>query len=234
MLNSQANHRSDYPRDHPRYLNAEKYHEAGFDSFITSKVFLRLTSRLNTPSQPLPKVPKAPIQEKEEDSKSIITEEEGFIEALSEKKRKAKRMAEKAAAASVTQSKFSHSNPYDALSRASPTPPTSRPASAATQKATVDPYQVIDGTDSNKLIPQWDNDFWQTYGNKLRVYGTQEEQCDLTAKRKIAPVTEAHKQEHTLEDHDTTSPTAATESIRRGSVLSSLQESIQSLWLGKK
>ncbi|PGH02485.1 hypothetical protein GX51_04653 [Blastomyces parvus] len=30
-----------------------------------------------------------------------------------------------------------------------------------------------------RLIPQFSDDFWETYGNKLRVFGTLEEMCDL-------------------------------------------------------
>ena len=29
------------------------------------------------------------------------------------------------------------------------------------------------------MLQPWDSDFWRTYGNKLRVYGTEEEVCDL-------------------------------------------------------
>ena len=29
------------------------------------------------------------------------------------------------------------------------------------------------------LIPHWSSEFWKSYGNKLRVYGTVEEMCDL-------------------------------------------------------
>ena len=36
------------PRDQQQYYTSEKYHEAGFDSFVTAKVFLRLASRLKT------------------------------------------------------------------------------------------------------------------------------------------------------------------------------------------
>ena len=29
------------------------------------------------------------------------------------------------------------------------------------------------------LMPSFDSDFWKVYGNKLRVFGTREELCDL-------------------------------------------------------
>lgn len=39
------------------------------------------------------------------------------------------------------------------------------------------------GTRSGEMIQPWDSDFWRVYGNKLRVYGTVEEVCDLEAKK---------------------------------------------------
>ena len=34
--------------------------------------------------------------------------------------------------------------------------------------------------DRGELIPRFNSDFWEVYGNKLRVYGTAEEVCELT------------------------------------------------------
>ena len=33
------------------------------------------------------------------------------------------------------------------------------------------------------LIPSWDTEFWRTHGNKLRVFGTIEEVCDLSGRQ---------------------------------------------------
>ncbi len=41
----------------------------------------------------------------------------------------------------------------------------------------------LDNSKDTALVPGWENDFWHRYGNKLRVYGTVEEMCDLTAIR---------------------------------------------------
>lgn len=30
-----------------------------------------------------------------------------------------------------------------------------------------------------QLLPHWDSEFWTRYGNRLRVFGTEEEVCDL-------------------------------------------------------
>jgi len=176
----------------------------------------------------LPKTLKPPVTQ--EPVKATLDAEEDFIEKLS-KKKKEKQATDDAAAAA--KSRFGHSNPFEALAQAASTPSSSRPASAATQTSTVESKVEIDGTDSDKLIPQWDSDFWKTYGNKLRVYGTQEEECDLTAKRKaITAAAPEDSDEAENRDQDGLEPETA--HPRRGSIISTLQESIQSLWLGKK
>lgn len=144
---------------------------------------------------------------------------------MSEKNKKAKKAAEKAAAASTTQSKFSHSNPYDALAEVAPTPSVSNPAQTSAKASIQSPAD-------DRLIPAWTNDFWKTYGNKLRVYGTVEEQCDLTARRKIVSSSPEKTDDEDAQGLDEESTETTTK--RRGSVLASLQESLQSLWLGKK
>jgi len=166
--------------------------------------------------------------------KQIADDDGGFIEKLS-KNKKERKAAEDVAA----KSRFSHSNPFDALVQSTSTPSSSRPASAATQSSAIEPEIEIDGTDSDNLIPQWNSEFWQTYGNKLRVYGTQEEQCDLTAKRKIVPTASSDSekpddQEENKPQNDSETGPPSSVSPRRGSVLATLQESLQSLWPGKK
>lgn len=46
---------------------------------------------------------------------------------------------------------------------------------------------------NRKLLPPWDTDFWRVYGNKLRVFGTVEEVCDLTSPAQDATESAAAK-----------------------------------------
>jgi len=44
--------------------------------------------------------------------------------------------------------------------------------------------KVLDASEqpASRLMPPWDSDFWNVYGNKLRVNGTVEGHCDLSGR----------------------------------------------------
>lgn len=75
------------------------------------------------------------------------------------------------------------------------------------------------------LIPRWDSDFWRTYGNKLRVYGTIEEVCDLTARRQ-----QSRREADTLSENEETDDENAVSAIggRKPSILGELGKTIRS------
>lgn len=97
-------------------------------------------------------------------------------------------------------SKYSHSNSFDVLldhddeDIAEETPAST---SNAVKPATASPDLVSELNKLNlsnrrnhgSLIPSWDTDFWNVYGNKMRVFGTVEEVSDLTGKPKPASST---------------------------------------------
>lgn len=56
----------------------------------------------------------------------------------------------------------------------------------------VQEYDELSGYGKDGLIPRWQSNFWTQYGNKLRVYGTVEEVCDLTAVRKPVDAVARH------------------------------------------
>jgi poly(A)-specific ribonuclease len=218
-----------YPSDHPRYLNSEKYHEAGFDSFITSKVFLRLASRLNAP----PSAKLEPGAETTAAPRTSENEQAAFAETPSAKKRRKLIEEDAPAKPAASTTRFSHANLYDALPdesaetpTAASTPTKSLPEDRNTTNAT--PIQPLDSAKISELLPAWDTDFWQRYSNKLRVYGTQEEECDLTQKRKPVTATEAVEDEKKEEDE------GGVQLERRPSLLSTLGDSLQALLFSKK
>lgn len=92
------------------------------------------------------------------------------------------------------QPRFSHANAFeslrdlkdDLLPISAETPASTSnavpPASSLTKKSPK-PSHSKSGKDlrSRKgLLPSWDTHFWRVHGNKLRVFGTLEEMCDLT------------------------------------------------------
>lgn len=107
------------------------------------------------------------------------------------KKRKVKRRA----AASDPKTKFSHSNVYSSLlDLDNPRPvdaveetPTSTSRGGPRSKTAeqdlgkeLNKLKISHRKANRKLIPPWSTNFWNVYGNKLRVNGTVEEMCDLT------------------------------------------------------
>ena len=70
------------------------------------------------------------------------------------------------------------------------------------------------GEQDNKLIPPFNTNFWRVYGNRLRVFGTVEEMCDLTQKRIAQPRAEGSN----TVDADTTKPSTEQTGDRRGSI----------------
>jgi len=125
--------------------------------------------------------------------------------------------------------RFSHANLYDALpdesSEASPvvsTPTKSQPGDGNTTNDM--PIQPLDSAKISELLPAWDTEFWHKYSNKLRVYGTQEEECDLTQKRKTV----------TAVDPAIVEDEGGFQLERRPSVLSTINETLSAFWLGKK
>jgi poly(A)-specific ribonuclease len=234
----------DYPADHPRYLNSEKYHEAGYDSFVTSKVFLRLATRLNAPptatvtDKMIASTPTPPVQAS---TPTAIVEDEDVIEPITTRKKKKKAIVGDTSTPSASASRFSTANIYSMLeddNRESPvatpvvTKPDSPPAITVMSPLPVTP---VDNTKISGLMPGWNSEFWHTYGNKLRVFGTIEEVCDLTRKPRAKPVVEAaeegREQEEGQEDED---DEGGVELERRSSLLSMLQSGMQSLWPAKK
>jgi len=192
-------------------------------------VFLRLASRLNAP----------PSAKLEPSTETIATpripenEQAGFVETPSAKKRRKVIEEDAPAKPAPSTTRFSHANLYDALPDESSEPPTaaSTPTKShsevqKTQNTT--PIQPLDSAKISELLPAWDTDFWQRYSNKLRVYGTQEEECDLTAKCKNVTAPEEVEDEKKEEDE------GGVQLERRSSILSTINDTLSAFWLGKK
>ena len=172
----------------PPYLSEGRYHAAGFDSFVTMKVFLKLAGRMD-----------AAIRMKE----GRKTTETPATKAKNKKRKPRSKPSEDLAGGT-----FFDANPFENLPQndedadvplgennkqmdGAPVDATTMHPSSETpissSRAINRNDGVVDVTAMAKpviwashLIPAWENIFWKAYGNKLRVYGTQEEVCDLT------------------------------------------------------
>ena len=225
-------------KDHSKYSDLSIAHEAGYDSFMTARVVIRLSAKLeaaghyvdsddeegwHTPAEEgggvLIDLTNGASQQKSEPLKQPSASNH-FIHydstALTVPVR-----AEAAAPAPtvppspITKSKrpkraptkiktpFSHAGMFDALDNASADDEDSvdfdeieDQAGSGAVLITEDPIdgwntpppppvpKVLDASEepASRLMPPWDSDFWNVYGNKLRVNGTVEGVCDLSGR----------------------------------------------------
>ena len=107
------------------------------------------------------------------------------VKSKSSKQKKAKKAATKAKTA------FAHAGMFDLLQEESGDGnedvdenlrPTARPGihSRSASSLAVPEALSVEGKAATKMMPPWKSDFWNVYGNKLRVNGTVEGICDMT------------------------------------------------------
>lgn len=137
---------------HSRYTSPQQYlHEAGFDSYMTARVAIRLASRLDTSRPQTPE----PISTAESCGNKLIPLKNNPPTAKT-----ALQELEELFSINPLQIKESQcESPQIRLQfeeKAQLTPETQKPKPAL-------------------FMPSFDNNFWKTYGNRLRVNGTAEE-----------------------------------------------------------
>lgn len=214
--------------EHPKYSTTHALHEAGYDSYLTAKVLIRLSAQLHAAGAYLNdrehvltsdeenyhtapedggvslnpsvvpnrknegkkvRVPKgitsnrvAPsLQGVSLDAANDIHTSSTQVSSLQARKPKkaAKRMMKRTA--------FSHATVFDMLGDMSSeeqqeNPPleatvTSQPDSS--YRAPKETSQQLPQPKISTMMPQFESGFWRVYGNKLRVFGTVENVCDL-------------------------------------------------------
>jgi poly(A)-specific ribonuclease len=136
---------------HTRYQRAQHLHEAGYDSFLTAKNFIKQASQLPEARHTAP---------------PEVSETKPAHEPIADVVDKAsKRPAgPKNLSFAELQSKFAHQNLFDTLT-----------------EDTDGPEELDEPSDDDhaKLIPSFSSPVWKVYGNKLRVFGTSERVCAL-------------------------------------------------------
>lgn len=209
---------------HSKYIEQGVAHEAGYDSFLTAEVAIRLSNKLclsrenreknsaardeetptvdtsragaalnlmdtAVPPRRGPSYPDGPRSESSDSTSGggvplddrtnmqddVLNEKETILETKKRRKRKRKPRHLR------QQSMFSHAGMFDTLLEI-------EADDGASQGEEQEQVGDLDCTTHLKtakpllnlsMMPPFDNDFWKVYGNKLRVYGTQEGLCDL-------------------------------------------------------
>ncbi|KAL9612774.1 MAG: hypothetical protein Q9167_002659 [Letrouitia subvulpina] len=179
---------------HPEHLEYERAnlpHVAGFDSFLTAKVVIRLSAKLEKAGyyvdendKPIKKdeIPhrslkrKVPEREKELLDVSNQTQSKG-------KDSEGKSKKDSSTSPATASSRFSHPTKFDLLgdipSDEDPTPLSLLPHSSADRES-LPRKKEKQVSNTATLMPPFNSAFWNTYGNKLRVNGTIEQFCSLS------------------------------------------------------
>lgn len=143
---------------HTRYQNTACPHEAGYDSLLTAQNFLKQAVQLpGARSRASP----APLQH----SVSVVVQHTGGIEKVTSKTTLTKHNGNET---TNSRNKFAGKNVYEALEGIDP-------------EATIETLTVADS--GPELIPSFSAPVWKVYGNKLRVFGTQEKIFKLDSGR---------------------------------------------------
>lgn len=135
---------------HTRYRRAQHLHEAGYDSLLTAKNFIKQASQLPEARRMTAATP--PISETKPERQPIVD------------------TVKKPTAPSnhlsfgELQSKFAHQNLFDTLPE---------------DTDSLDESDELSDDDEAKLIPPFSSPVWKIYGNKLRIFGTSERVCAL-------------------------------------------------------
>lgn len=139
---------------HQKYIFRSSAHEAGYDSMLAAIAFMKLSVQLQ----------KGPIQYSSpgdlEGMKIGVAREKPQIQQMEQRMAEDLMMQEKEALSEDTVDliEFSDSESPKPVQRA-----------ALTEAETGDIAQKMP---VGELVPRVDSEFWRTYGNKLRVFGT--------------------------------------------------------------
>ena len=196
-------------KETPNYTSIQPLHEAGFDSYLTAMILIRLSSKIeqagryvDSDDESYETPPGAHDAKLQTSAKTLATSTPMRTTSHSQSvpqqtenttssenaqvlnpKRRFTETPKPSSPTRLTPSAFSHPGRFDLLDSLSdegggeqhpshsPSPPSG-------------PDHVLRPAADNflpafKMMPQWDSDFWNVYGNKLRVNGTVEGVCDL-------------------------------------------------------
>ncbi|KAL8873587.1 MAG: hypothetical protein Q9174_000979 [Haloplaca sp. 1 TL-2023] len=173
--------------DHPKYQIATPAHEAGFDSFLTAKALIRLSAMLESSGTYVDESYYTPPEERmaKGTNNLILLDVDGLSEQLQSSSISSRKSRDKSdsitpSTSDSKRSTFSHANSFDLLGDipSDEDPITLLPRPKKTSFEPPKSNRPKEG-EIGKRMPGWDSDFWNVYGNKLRVNGTIEQTCQV-------------------------------------------------------
>lgn len=148
--------------DHQKYSIQKLEHEAGYDSLLTAQVFIKLSVQLRDGG----------ISRTLMNNKASLTPDERSVTA---RDHSPGRLRGKKTGKKSTPSIHS-SNRFDFLAMEDTFEDTTSPS------ASLNADNIAHKGETGELIPRPSADFWEAYGNILRVFGTEERVCVLSRK----------------------------------------------------
>lgn len=132
--------------DHGKYQDTEAFHEAGYDSFLTAQIAVRLSHKLEMEGRYVDSGTEEGVAALEIDEGQTEGFEEGFMPSVADENWSQNRLKK--------------------------------------QAAVVMPGKMEGG------MPRFGSDFWRVYGNRLRVFGTEEGVCVLDGNGGDSPLSD--------------------------------------------
>ncbi|KAI4253718.1 MAG: hypothetical protein LQ352_003516 [Teloschistes flavicans] len=174
--------------EHPKYSAAKPSHEAGYDSYLTARVLIRLASKLessgmyindNDESYHTPPENQSPGDA----NGGVLLDNDGFSPlSHSNGTSSTKSRTQSSSTSASKPSPFSHPTVFDLLgdipSDEDPTALSPKEHDRSSSNMQVDPSKG-NSYEIGGRMPAWDSGFWSVYGNKLRVVGTIEQMCPV-------------------------------------------------------
>ncbi|KAL9039037.1 MAG: hypothetical protein Q9214_005039 [Letrouitia sp. 1 TL-2023] len=173
--------------EHLEYGQANLLHVAGFDSFLTAKILIRLSAKLESAGHSVDEN-KKPIKKDEllhhSPKKKAPKGERELLDVSNQSQSKIKdpegdSKKHSAASPPTAHSRFSHPTKFDLLGDI---PSDEDPTSLLLRShSSVDRESQAPVPTTTTLMPPFNSAFWNIYGNKLRVNGTLEQFCSLSS-----------------------------------------------------
>ena len=160
--------------DHSKYLSHGSAHEAGYDSFLTATVLIRLSSKLNADRSTLQGG--SQILSSDDDDYNEGTGGGVLLRSPSQRPAQEQKRPSRSDRPHGSQRK-STTRP----SRNTPLMTMTNRFEALGKPISASPTETLQPASAMRLMPSFDGDFWAVYGNKLRVFGTEEGICNLIA-----------------------------------------------------
>ena len=159
--------------EHTKYNNVEAYHEAGYDSYLTAQVAVRLSAKLEREG--------AYIDVERRDSQVSVTSPQDISNRVAKMELGTSPGSDGSVKLNGAAEGFTPSVAGAKWKRSGD------PTLGATAKDDLFEYNPRDRKHRHREeqitiaggVPRFGSDFWRVYGNKLRVFGTQEGVCVL-------------------------------------------------------